>query len=150
MTDQDPTTNAPMTPELQALADAWNAAAEAARQERRADLETRRCFVCRGLAIHTINGRRYCSRCAPSPPAPARTHVTAQMIADIWQDGRREEVARILEALPHEERNRLETEYLKLLRARGHRITLHIVKRQFQLVIALPEPANCDVERLAA
>lgn len=98
-----------------------------------------------------------CACCAPDPTPPApRQHVTATMIADIWQDGRRDEVAQILAALPATDRNRVETEYLKLLRSRGHRITLRVVRQQFELVIALPaspceaERAGYIVERLAA
>ena len=91
--------------------------------------------------------------CGCNTPRP---HVTATMIADVWQDGRRDEVAQILNSLPAHERNRVETEYLKLLRARGHRIHLRVVRRQFELVIALPaspceaERAGYVVERLAA
>lgn len=91
--------------------------------------------------------------CGCNTPRP---HVTAQMVADIWQDGRRDEVAELLRSLPATDRNRIETEYLKLLRAKGHRITLRVVKRQFELVIALPaspceaERAGYVVERLAA
>jgi hypothetical protein len=91
--------------------------------------------------------------CGCNTPRP---HVTAQMVADVWQDGRRDEVAQILDTLPATDRNRVETEYLKLLRAKGHRITLRVVKRQFELVIALPaspceaERAGYVVERLAA
>lgn len=118
--------------------------------------EPRPCFVCGSAAVHSIGGRRYCADCAPLPPAPTRVHVTAQMLADVWADGRRSEVAGILAALPQVERGRLETEYLKLLRRRGHRISLTVIKRQFQLVIALPasesevERAGYVVERLAA
>jgi hypothetical protein len=78
------------------------------------------------------------------------------MLADVWQDGRREEVARILAGLSRADRNRIETEYLKLLRERGHRITLRVVKLQFELVIALPSSPDREerngyiVERLAA
>lgn len=91
--------------------------------------------------------------CGCNTPRP---HVTATMIADIWQDGRRDEVAQILAGLPADDRNRVETEYLELLRRRGHRITLRVIKRQFELVIALPaspceaERAGYVVERLAA
>lgn len=118
--------------------------------------EPRPCFICGGPAVHSIGGRRYCPNCAPLPPPPARVHVTAQMLADVWADGRRSEVAGILAALPREERGRLETEYLKLLRRRGHRISLTVIRRQFQLVIALPaseseaERAGYVVERRAA
>lgn len=91
--------------------------------------------------------------CGCNAPRP---HVTATMIADVWQDGRRSEVAQILAALPADDRNRVETEYLQLLRARGHRVTLRVVRQQFELVIALPaspceaERAGYVVERLAA
>lgn len=74
-------------------------------------------------------------RCGCSPRAPARMHVTAQMLADIWQDGRAGEVAQLLAGLDDGERNRLETDYLKLLRARGHKIRLRVVKGLFALTI---------------
>lgn len=81
-----------------------------------------------------------CCTPEPTPPAP-RIHVTAQMIADIWQDeGGPARVAKLLRQLPAGERNRLAVDYWGLLRRRGcHELSLVEVGIQF-----------CVVERLAA
>ncbi len=75
----------------------------------------------------------------PPPPTPARTHVTAQMIADIWQDAGPCRVREILAALDEPARARLVADYWSLLRRRGHEVSL--VEIGIQL---------CVVERLAA
>lgn len=67
-------------------------------------------------------------------------HVTAQMVADIWQDeGGPARIAGILRILPERERNRIAVDYWQLLRHRGHNASL--VEVGIQL---------CVVERLAA
>jgi hypothetical protein len=140
----------PMTPELAATIAEWDAAAALARAsytERAAlmlagiipSAEPRPCYVCGRPALHTIGGRRYCSECAPMTPPPARIHVTAQMLFDIWSVEGPARVAATLRQLPHDDRDRLAREYWNLLRGKGHNASLVEIGIQF-----------CVVERLAA
>jgi hypothetical protein len=76
----------------------------------------------------------------PTPPAAPRMHVTAQMIADIWQDENGPaRVAAIVRTLDEPTRNRLAVDWWNLLRRRGHAVSLVEVGVQL-----------CVVERLAA
>lgn len=62
--------------------------------------------------------------------------AAATIIADTWrQEGGPRMVHQMLAGLPDVARSRLATEYLRLLRRNGHRISLAVVKRQFELVV---------------
>lgn len=75
--------------------------------------------------------------CGCNLPATPRTHVTAQMVADIWQDENGPwRVAALLRSLPTGERNRIAVAYWNLLRQSGcHEVSLHEVGIQFELAM---------------